>query len=112
MSESSEVQFRHALHERTETSDNLDMWTDTAEQLEAQADEMCLVAQLLIDHVEPLRTVLNRVIDLHTTSTWEGNASTQSRLRLERQDDRCRHAVRTIDDLIDDLHSLARRNYG
>ena len=84
----------------------------TAEQLEANAEQMRLVAQLLIDQVAPLRTELDHVIDLHTNSTWEGQAATQSRLRLERQHDRCRRAIRTIDDLIDDLQARARHNYG
>jgi hypothetical protein len=60
-------------------------------------------ASALSRSTAPLSGVLNTVRALHTSMTWEGNAATASRRRLDIHDERCASALNAIDSLIADL---------
>ncbi len=82
-------------------------WDGRADAYIALAEDMRRTARELDASVAPLDGVLAPVRDLHVASTWEGNAATQSRLRLDATEDRCASAVRTIHHLIADLQDEA-----
>ncbi len=82
-------------------------WDGRANAYVALAEDMRRTARELDASVAPLDGVLAPVRDLHVPSTWEGNAATQSRLRLDAAEDRCSSAVRTIHHLIADLQDEA-----
>ena len=65
------------------------------------------LAQSLTNTVQPLRSLFDPIRSLHTTTTWQGNAATESRVRLDGHEARTNQAVRQIDALIDDLEQLA-----
>ena len=64
-------------------------WDGRANAYVALAEDMRRTARELDASVAPLDGVLAPVRDLHVPSTWEGNAATQSRLRLDAAEDRC-----------------------
>lgn len=82
-------------------------WDGRADEYSARAAEMRRTARELDAAASTLDRVLAPVQNLHVTSTWEGNAATQSRLRLDAHHDRLTTAIRTIDLLIGDLESEA-----
>ena len=83
-------------------------WDNRADEYSELAQDMRRTARELDNAVAPLDGVLRPVQDLHTASTWEGNAATQSRIRLDAHQDRCASAIRTIHHLIADLDDEAR----
>lgn len=67
------------------------------------------VAGQLTDNVAPLRSLFDGIRSLHTTATWQGNAATESRSRLDVHELRTTQAVRQIDALIDELVERAQQ---
>jgi len=105
----------YTLEDRVKLKDDVDQWRADARWFERQAVtarddaiELRLVAELLSAEVEPLRTILAPVVGLHTVDTWEGNAATASRLRLDGHDGRRVMAVRTLNTVVADLQAEAR----
>ena len=82
-----------------------------AAQFRAEATEMLSTAHDLTLAAAPLRQVLQPIRQLHTPLTWEGNAATASRRRLDAHEDRCNRVVIQIDNLIEDLNEGMRSNY-
>jgi hypothetical protein len=68
-----------------------------------KARDLAATANALRRSTAPLSGVLNTVRALHTSMTWEGNAATASRRRLDIHDERCASALNAIDSLIADL---------
>lgn len=53
--------------------------------------------------LSPLRTAFDQIRRLHTLHTWQGDAATASRQRLDTLESRHQTALRQLDQLIDDL---------
>ena len=86
---------------------NMRYWQRAATDAEDEAAEMRRVARGLDREVTPLRTVFGPIRTLHVAATWEGEATTLSRQRLDEHELRCTNAIRTIDALVDDLDAEA-----
>ena len=78
-----------------------------AANYEDEAARMRSLAAGLTTALEPLRTAFNGIRSLHTTRTWEGQAATASRARLDGHEIQHNTAIRSIDGLIDDLEAEA-----
>ena len=74
---------------------------------EDSAMQMRQIANDLSFEVEPLRTVFRPIRALHIPNTWEGQAATASRTRLDGHEARTNSAIRSIDGLIEDLQDRA-----
>lgn len=74
-----------------------------ANAYEDRAAAMRTLAASLTTAIQPLRSAFNPIRSLHTTQTWEGQAATASRTRLDGHEIRHNTAIRSIDGLIDDL---------
>ncbi len=61
-----------------------------------------LANELTVEAV-PLRTAFDQIRRLHTLATWEGQAATASRHRLDVLESRHNTAIRQIDQLVEDL---------
>lgn len=77
------------------------------EQYGAHAEQARALARDLTATVAPLRSLFDGIRSAHTPATWEGNAATQSRSRLDTHEIRTAQAVRQIDALIDELTDRA-----
>lgn len=73
------------------------------------AEQARALARELTNTVAPLRSLFDGIRSLHTTATWQGNAATESRSRLDIHEIRTAQAVRQIDALIDELTDRAHR---
>ncbi len=80
-----------------------------AQSYEIKAARMRTIAVQLTNAVQPLRTAFNPIRSLHTAQTWEGQAATASRRRLDEHEIRHNTAIRSIDGLITDLEVEAAR---
>ena len=99
---------RHALEAELATAyANMGYWQRVVEQTSDRAEELRQIARALDFEVQPLRTVFSPLRGLHTAQTWEGQAATNSRNRLDEHELRCVTAIRAIDTLVDDLESEA-----
>lgn len=88
---------------------NMGYWQRSAAAAEDDAAEMRRVARGLDREIAPLRTVFGPIRSLHVAATWEGQAATLSRQRLDEHELRCTTAIRTVDALVDDLDAEALR---
>lgn len=88
---------RASLHYLDQRADGL---ADRAFRLRQLANEISI-------ELTPLRTAFDRIRLLHTRNTWEGEAATASRQRLDTIESRHHAAVRQLDQLIDDLQHEA-----
>ncbi|NNC79012.1 MAG: hypothetical protein HKN94_02565 [Acidimicrobiales bacterium] len=101
--------------DRLRHKDDVDQWRADARWFAQEAatarDDAIEVRRLAADlgaEIDPLRTMLDSIGGLHTRTTWEGNAATASRRRLEGHEGRRVLAVRTLDGVIDDLEAQAQ----
>ncbi len=81
--------------------------TSGAANHRALATRLRQVAASIDDTAEPLAVLLDPVIALHTTTTWEGVAATAARERLDRHEERCWHALRSARGLAAELRAEA-----
>lgn len=86
-------------------------WAQRAADLDGQQRDMREVARRLSEELTPLNNLFLPIRELHNTSTWEGNAATQSRTRLDGYENQYEAAVRSINGLIDSLNSRAGELY-
>lgn len=84
-----------------------DYWTSVETTADDRAADCRRVASAIRANTDPLSTVLQPVFDLHTTHTWEGNAATQSRNRLDIHSERATGAITTLRGLATDLEAEA-----
>lgn len=77
-----------------------DDFTDRAFHLRQLANEIGV-------ELFPLRTAFDQIRRLHTRNTWQGQAATISRQRLDTHEERHNTALRHLDQLIDDLEREA-----
>ena len=104
MSEITPDQIATDLHYRRQA---MNYFSNQAEEFGDRAVEMRTVARNLASTVDPLRRVFNGIRIFHTNRTWQGNAATASRNRLDTYEDRHGAAIRSIDRLIDSLEEEA-----
>jgi len=74
---------------------------------EQRAETLRSVASQMTNNIDPLRGVFTPVHRYHTVNTWEGNAATQSRTRLDTHEGRTTGAITTLDGIVDDLYDAA-----
>lgn len=79
---------------------------------EARAADMRRVARNLEGEVDKLNNVFLPIRLLHTANTWQGNAASLSRQRLDGHEDRFHSAIRMINGTIGDLTGAAATNDG
>ncbi len=79
---------------------------------EARAEDMRRVARNLEGEVAKLNNVFLPIRLLHTANTWQGNAATLSRQRLDGHEDRFHSAIQMINGTISDLAGAAAINDG
>lgn len=96
-----EQQLNSALH-------SMRYWDRQAGLESELAEQMRRIAHELDASAAPLDHVLAPIRDLHTPQTWDGNAATQSRRRLDAHEDRCATAIRAVHYVIDDLQTQAQ----
>lgn len=72
------------------------------------ADELRASAARITAASTPLTGILDAVRALHTPSTWEGRSATRSRVRLDTHEQRCAHALVTLNGILTDLDAQAR----
>jgi len=90
--------------------DHQDQITRLQAQRELDGDHAAQARSLaanLTATVQPLRSLFDGIRSLHTPTTWQGNAATQSRIRLDAHEARTYQAIRQLDALIDDLEDRA-----
>jgi len=96
------------------TSPNIEYQLEQASYWNGKADDYGQAAQRMRQIAGQLRTEVSALTDLfgpirrlHTTATWQGNAATLSRNRLDVHEDRHRFAVRAIEGIANDLDADA-----
>jgi len=82
-------------------------WGDKADEYGQAAQRMRIVAGRLRFELTALHDLFGPIRNLHTTGTWQGNAATLSRRRLDAHEDRHNSAVRAINGIADDLDTEA-----
>lgn len=113
MSNTIEAQNAAEIHRKSEQRS--DLWSDVRvyegreRAAEDRAEELRSVARNIDAQTGPLRQVFLPIRGLHTATTWEGNAATQSRTRLDIHESRTSGAITTLDALVDDLYAEATR---
>ena len=90
-----------------ETNANIRRLSDSAHRFEATAEDARRIARLLEHEVAILHRTFSPLRTLHTSSTWEGLAASQSRRRLDRHEDEFTMELRRIDRVIDELATRA-----
>lgn len=93
------------VHTLTDMYETIDRLTDTIRQLDAEVDEARRVAHLLDTALDNIRGVMNPIAAHHTPHTWIGQSATRSRHRLDTHGSECTAAIRTVDQIIDELHT-------
>lgn len=80
-----------------------DTWNRLADGYAAEQVEMRRVARALRAEITPLNNLFMPIRGLHDSTTWEGNAATESRRKLDTHEDRFGSAVTSINGLASDL---------
>ncbi len=89
---------------------SMNYWARKASNYEAVAADMRRVAKGLEQEVGALHNLFMPIRHLHTAATWEGNAATLSRQRLDAHESRLNGATLSINAIIADLETGASTN--
>ncbi len=102
------IETARLQRELARSRQSLNYLNNHAESHDSNALRMRQIAARLTNEIQPLRTVFTPLRQLHTSHTWEGQAATASRRRLDQHEIRHTAAIRGIDRLIDDLETTAQ----
>lgn len=91
--------------QRDDHYDDLWRWQRNERDAEARAAELRLVAEGIKTEMVPLDGLFISINGLHNSTTWEGNAATQSRTRLDTNEGRVSQARDMLNGLVLDLEA-------